>query len=173
MTAAERLRRIEAKRERLLGELAALSPSVLEAHPLAGKWSLLEIVEHLVLSEEGVTGDFARLADLVPQPRSAKERLMFVMVMAVLRFDIPVKVPSRKMHPVGGRSLAELGATWQRNHGQLRAFVQQMEPHRRRDGIFRHPVAGPLTVDQGLRMLETHLDRHIRQIRRLERLIEG
>jgi hypothetical protein len=170
MTPVERLRRIEGKRERLLVGLATLPLRVLEAHPLPGKWSIAEIIEHLVISEEGVIGDFARLADREALPRSTKNRMLYIAVMGVLRFDIPVQVPSRGMNPVGGRSLAQLSAAWELNHTRLRAFVDTVDPARLRDAIFRHPVAGPLTLGQGLLMLETHLDRHIRQIRRLERL---
>ena len=173
MTLAERLHRIEGKRERLLAGLATLPPRVLEAHPLPGKWSIAEIVEHLVISEEGVIGDFARLADRKALARNAKNRMLYIAVMGVLRFDIPVQVPSRGMKPVGGRTLAQLGAAWELNHARLRAFVHTVNPGRLRDAIFRHPVAGPLTLGQGLLMLETHLDRHIRQIRRLEQLLSG
>ncbi len=38
--------------------------------------------------------------------------------------------------------------------------------------LFRHPIAGPLTTAHALRMLEVHLDRHIRQIDALERLLD-
>ena len=173
MTPAERLRRIEGKRERLLAGLATLPPGVLEAHPLPGKWSIAEIIEHLVISEEGVIGDFTRLANREAIPRGAKDRILYLAVMGVLRFDIPVQVPSRGMNPVGGRSLAQLGAAWELNHAQLRAFVDTVDRSRLRDAIFRHPVGGPLTLGQGLLMLETHLDRHIRQIRRLEQLLSA
>ena len=152
-----------------MNRLATIPEPALDAHPLADKWSIAEIVEHLVLSEEGVIGDISRLADREAKPRRLKDRVMLVVVMGVLRFDIPVQVPGSGMRPVGGKSLAELGAAWERNHGFLRAFVHTSDAHRRRAAIFQHPVAGPLTLEQGLLMLEVHLDRHIRQIWRLER----
>lgn len=88
--------------------------------------------------------------------------------MGVLRFDIPVKIPAKAMRPVGGRTLQELGASWKENHSCLRTFVAALDTSGAKRAIFRHPVAGPISVNQGLLMLELHLDRHIRQIRRLE-----
>jgi hypothetical protein len=75
----ERLRSFDGMRRALLDELETLDPAVLEAKPRAGKWSILEIVEH--------------------------------------------------------------------------------------------PVAGPLTVEQAVRMLRVHVGGHVRQIRALQRFL--
>ena len=171
MRPADRLRRIEVKREELLVRLSTLEPSVLAACPLPGKWSIAEIIEHLVISEVDVVGDFFRLADLEEGFRSPRHRALCLVVMCVLRFDIPVKVPSKAMKPVGGRSLGELGTSWKENHSRLRAFVAALDTRGAKRAIFRHPVAGPISVTQGMLMLELHLDRHIRQIRRLEHVL--
>jgi hypothetical protein len=37
--------------------------------------------------------------------------------------------------------------------------------------VFEHPIAGPLTVSQAVRMGQVHVDGHVRQIRRLRRLL--
>jgi hypothetical protein len=39
----------------LLDEMEALDPAALVAKPLAGKWSMLEIIDHLVLAERDVS----------------------------------------------------------------------------------------------------------------------
>ncbi|NNK61829.1 MAG: hypothetical protein HKO98_01365, partial [Gemmatimonadetes bacterium] len=38
--------------------------------------------------------------------------------------------------------------------------------------VFVHPVSGPLTTRQAIRMLRVHLTRHERQIRRILRAVE-
>jgi hypothetical protein len=40
-----------------------------------------------------------------------------------------------------------------------------------RRAVFEHPIAGPLSVEQALHMDQVHLDTHVRQIRRLQRLL--
>lgn len=169
----ERLGRIEAKRARLLDELSDVDPSWLGAHPRPGKWSVLEIVEHLVLSEDAVFGDPARLEVGPPLRRGPKNRVLFLVVMFVLRFDIPVKVPSRAMAPRGGGSLADLRLRWEANHHRLRGWVEASDASRLRSPLFRHPVSGPMTISNALWMLDVHLDRHTRQIRGLVRLLDG
>ena len=47
----KRLQSFNEKRGALLDEVGALDAAKLVAKPLAGKWSILEIIEHLVLAE--------------------------------------------------------------------------------------------------------------------------
>lgn len=173
MSLDERLRRIEEKRDGLLDELETLDSEVLYAHPRPGKWSIHEIVEHLVVAEEDVVIDYHDLERLQARPRRLKNRLMYLVVMLVLRFDIPVPVPSEAMLPTGEPSLRSLRERWAANHARLRRYVANLDRATARRAVFRHPITGPLTVPQALRMLEVHLDRHTRQIRTLQRMRAG
>jgi len=167
---SRRLQSIEQKRARLLDDIATMPPAMVSAHPRPGKWSIQEIVEHLVLSEVGVLGDLAALRQVPPQRRALKHRIRYWVVMFVLRFDIPVQVPSRALLPKGGRSVAELGRQWEESHRLLGAWLADPAPEQVGAPLFVHPIAGPMTTDESLRMLEVHLDRHARQVRTLVRL---
>lgn len=171
MRLLERLRRIEAKRTELLDRAAALEPEVLRARVRPDKWSIQENIEHLVLAEEDVLIDLENLDLLPTQARRLKDRLLYFVVMLVLRYDIPVKAPSEAMLPSGKLSLTELRTRWETNHARLRRYVEDMDASALRAAVFRHPVTGPLTPPQAIRMLEVHLDRHARQIRELERAV--
>lgn len=87
------------------------------SHPRPGKWSIQEIVEHLVLSETGVFGDLDALDRRTPRRRRARDYLLYPLVMFILRFDIPVRVPSPSMIPRGELSLRELGGRWRSTTG--------------------------------------------------------
>jgi hypothetical protein len=131
------------------------------------KWSIPEIVEHLVLSERGVFGDVTTLGQRKPRARTLKDRTLYWVVMTILRFDIPVKVPSPAMIPDGTRGMDQLWAEWETSHAALRAWVNASDASVLREPLFSHPVAGPMTITESLRMLEVHLDRHVRQIHRI------
>jgi hypothetical protein len=165
MSVPVRLDSIEAKRVRLMEELAGADPALLSARPGPGKWSIREIVEHLVLSERDVLGEPDELAAREPLKRSTKDRFRYLIVMFILRFDIPVKAPSPGMLPEGDRDLAGLGVDWEAGHAELRRWLESSDPAIVARPLFVHPVAGPMTTAQSLRMLEVHLDRHLRQIR--------
>ena len=167
-----RLDRIEAKRSALLERLAGTKSTRLSTPARPGGWSILEIVEHLVRAEDAVLGeldDAGAVADRPAHRRTLRQRLLHLVVLLVLRFRIPVSAPSRAMLPRGGASLESLRRRWEANHRQLREVVDRLGASGAGRAIFHHPVSGPITTRQALRLLEIHLDRHLGQIRAIEK----
>jgi hypothetical protein len=154
------------QRHALLDELAALPPETLKAKARPEQWSILEIVEHLGLAERYVLAGMPPPAELVARRRSLKNRCIYPIVIFVLRFKIPVKVPARRMLPTGQASLAEVRAAWDENLRWLHAYVAGLAPGDGGRAVFVHPVAGPITLIQALRMDRLHFATHLRQIRR-------
>jgi len=162
-----RLHAIETKRIRLQQRVSGLEPHVVTVRPGPDKWSILEIVEHLVLSERVVFGPPDALEQRTPRERSLRNRALYWVVMFILRFDIPVKVPSVALLPEGSRSVGSLWTQWEASHAALHRWVEASDTRVRRHALFSHPVAGPMTMADTLRMLDVHLDRHVRQIEAL------
>ncbi len=162
------LQALEAQRQAILHDLATWDEAARAARPRPGKWSALEIAEHLVLAERVILQDLPPAGALVARPREFKHRSLYWVVVAILRFRIPVKVPTRRMAPAGGRSLAEITALWDENFRWLRAHAQALEPGDEARAVFRHPVAGPITLAQALRMAQLHLAIHLRQLQQLK-----
>jgi DinB family protein len=138
---------------------------------LAGKWSILEIIEHLALAERAVLQGLPEPSRLHERERRLKHRFSYAIVMCVLKYGIPVQVPSPAMLPQGHLSLAELRRLWDQNQEWLQAYTGRLDRGGFRRAVFEHPIAGPLTVEQAVHMDQVHLDTHIRQIRRLQRLL--
>lgn len=150
----------------LLDGVEALGADAISARPQPDTWSILEIVEHLVLAEAAILQGLPPAAELNDRPRSLKHRLRFQVVMAILRFGIPVRVPSRSMVPTGQAPLTELRRRWDENLHWLRSYAGGLDAVGERRAVFLHPVAGPITLAQALRMDRLHLDVHLRQIRK-------
>jgi len=162
------IRSLDDRRRALLDEMEGLSAEDLQARARPGKWSILEIVEHLMIAERIVLAGLPPPAELVERPRSLKNRAVYPLVIFVLRFSIPVKVPSRRMLPSGTMSLAEIRSQWDETVRWLGAYAAGLGPDGHSKAVFLHPVAGPITLTQALRMDRLHLETHIRQIRRLQ-----
>jgi len=144
----------------------ALGANAISARPQPDTWSILEIVEHLVLAEAAILQGLPPAAELNDRPRSLKQRLLFQVVMAILRFGIPVRVPSRSMVPTGQAPLTELRKRWDENLHWLRSYAGGLDAAGERRAVFLHPVAGPITLAQALRMDRLHLAVHLRQIQK-------
>lgn len=161
------LEAIDTSRCALLDELGILDSGTLAARPRPGKWSILEIVEHLVLAEREVLQKLPRPSELVELKRGLRTHFTYPMVMLVLRWGIAVKAPSPGMIPTGTSSLSQLRGQWDESQRWLRAYVAGLDRHGIGRAVFQHPVAGPLTVQQAVHMSQLHILAHTRQIRRL------
>lgn len=165
--AQARIRDLDRLRQDLLDRAGLLPEAALRAKPPSGGWSILEIVEHLVLAERAILLDLPDPAALIDRPRGFKARCLYPLVLGILAWRVPVKVPSRRMQPGGGCSLAELRTRWDQTLAWLSAYAAGLDPARPQPAVFLHPVAGPLTLDRALRMALLHLETHRRQIQRL------
>ena len=161
------LRALDDRRCALLDEVEALGPERVVARPLPGKWCVLEIVEHLVLAERDVLQQLPEPSQLVHRPRRLRDRVSYPIVIFVLKHGIPVPVPSPRMVPTGGASLAELRREWDRNQTWIRAYVDGLDREGFGRAVFAHPVAGPLTAAQAIHLGRVHVETHARQIGRL------
>jgi hypothetical protein len=163
----DRLDRIDELRTSLLGETSGLDLHALTARPEPYKWSILEILEHLVRSETDVMRGLFEEGPLSPKERTLGNRLAFLAVMFVLRYPIRVRTPSSGMVPRGKWSWDEISLKWDENHKTIRRFAEDLDEEGSRQAVFAHPVSGPLTPDQAILMLEVHMRRHARQVRRM------
>ena len=160
---------LDDRRSALLEVLDALAPEALQARLQPGTWSVLEIAEHLVVAERVILQGLPVQTELVERPRSFQHRIKYPLVMLVLKLAIPVKVPSKRMLPVGQRALADLSDEWDQHLRWLRAFEADQGAGALRKPFFVHPVAGPITLLQALRMDLLHVQIHTRQITKILR----
>ena len=158
---------LDVQRLALLVELEALDVETLQAKPGPDAWSILEILEHVVVAERVILQGLPDQAELVVRPRNLPHRIKFPLVMLVLKLGIPVKVPSKRMLPLGQRTLADLREEWDQHLRWLRALAAGQTAGAQGKACFVHPVAGPITLVQALRMDLLHLQIHTRQISRI------
>jgi len=166
-----KLRQLNEKRVVWLNRIQAMCPDKLVAKPRAGKWSILEIVEHLVVSERVVFQGMPHPSLLVERPRRPEHHFRYLLVEFLLRSGIPVRMPSPALAPKGGRSLSELRQLWDENQEWLLTYVSQLDSKGLQRVVFEHPAAGPLTLGQAVSLNQSHIHRHVRQAEALYRLL--
>jgi uncharacterized damage-inducible protein DinB len=158
---------LEIKYGKLLQQLNSLTDDVLYFKTGEDKWSIVEVIEHLVAAEENMlehlTGATSATT-LDPQDRSAKN---YHIVIKVMTKDIPVDVPDESLEPHGQFSLEELLGRWDDTRKKTRTYIDGINSEKVEDLVYRHPFAGPLNMAETLRFIDVHFDNHMRHIDRI------
>jgi hypothetical protein len=162
-----RFEAIESQRADLERDALALTEAQLNWTP-GGVWSVGQIVHHLVLSDETL----GRAQD--PEAMNA-EALMFrvlprawrrALILGALKRGVALPLPSPAVEPRRDVSLSKLLSRWARARREMRRVLDALRENETR---YSHPVLGPLTAAQMLKLAETHTAYHTRQIEALQR----
>jgi len=136
-------------------------------------WSTLQVLEHVVLAERSVLAGLFDPADRVGCRRTLKHRLLYAVVILVLRSNVRVPVVARDMEPAGDFPPDRLVAEWGERLGRVEAYVREATPAELQRAVCHHPVAGPLDLGRALRVDALHIRAHQREVRRNAGLSPG
>ncbi|MDH3556777.1 MAG: DinB family protein [Deltaproteobacteria bacterium] len=158
-------------RRAFLDDLAGLNDGQLRVKPSPSEWSILQIVQHMVLAERDVMQYLPEPKELIVRKRGLRARIFYVVVLFILRWGIRVPVPSEGMVPDGSTSLSELRQQWDENLRWFRGYLDSLRLEDLQHAVFSHPVAGPLTGPQAGTLAQYHFDAHLRQINKAKALV--
>lgn len=144
-----------------------------EEHPpgteplAADEWSLLQVIEHVVIVERGVLMSLIRGGTEMPK-RSPVSALKRRMVSSIMRRAIKVPVPVPEVNPGPTPDREKLLAEWEKIRGKFRKHIgaEAFDPTTH---VFTHPVAGPLSAEESVDFLVSHLTYHQIRTRKLLR----
>ena len=162
----ERFDRMERQRTALLAELSALPAERITCRPDAGCWSAVDVIEHLVIAEEGVLARMERPIRPIALTARMKTALLYRVVMIVMRTRLKVKAPLPALLPAGGADLADLSRRWGEARCRMAGVLDAVTADKARARVVKHPIAGFLTFSQGLDFLMAHIEHHRGQIGR-------
>ena len=159
--------RLERQREEFLSPLRDLPVGKLEARPGPGQWSLLDVVQHLVLVDEGVTAYGEKKVNAPGRPMTLTERLRLRLLSAAFRMPVRVKAPTPVVIPKETVPLGELEARWAAARSRMAALFDSLPEEKARAAFFRHAIVGMLDPAGLLAFLECHVAHHRRQVGRI------
>jgi hypothetical protein len=161
----ERLDRLDRGRENLLAAVAGLPAGSLEWRPSPESWSPAQVVQHLCLVDELTLRQLERPLPPERARRTLRHRVGALVVRVVFTVGIRVRMPTRRVAPEPPLPLETTAPRWRAAGVRLRERAGELS--RETGPVMVHPVAGPMTLAQGLDFLLVHLDHHGRQLRRI------
>lgn len=166
---ARELHALTLARADLLRRLAKHSDDRLRVRPKPGAWSVLEVAEHLMLSEQATLDWIMRARADRPLRRRWYHAAPHRLIAATLGSSVRIPWTGRRITPVGVAGVRELERAWDRVAHAWDTYATSIA-HAPRDAfVFRHPIGVPMTVAETLIFLGQHFDHHLRQVARIER----
>lgn len=160
---------LEAQRIHLIHRCASLELSTLHHSRAEGKWSVIQVLEHIVLSEEAsVSYVFNKTQDLSSlKGISIKSRVYFIFMKLALKLNMKYKAP-KLVNPLYSESssLEDLIPRWEATRARLED-LSKLSPNILDKGILKHPYIGYLNFSQMLGFFSSHYAHHLAQINAL------
>ena len=162
---------LEKSRNRLLDELEGLDDELLNLPPAAGKWSINQIIYHLIEVEKVTTGyvnnKLQKQENLGASSFSNSFKSMLLKL--ALRSGRKYKAPAVVANVPETGMLHKLRQQWDDTRFKLEDVLNEITPQHMDKCLFKHPFVGPLSINQTLAFLQDHFEHHERQIQQLKR----
>jgi hypothetical protein len=154
-------------KDAFLAPLAGESAARLAFRPDGKGWCALDVVQHLVLLEEGVLGYARKKLQAPPQPVPALDRAKLALLLLVLKGPLRFRAPAPQVIPESTLPLAELSLRWLDVRDELHDLLGSLPAERSYTLFFRHPVGGALDPMGTLAFIDAHARHHEAQLRRI------
>lgn len=161
---------LEKSRNKLLDELEYFEEGQLNVLPAADKWSINQVVAHLILVEQVTIGYIQNKIrkEETLETSSFMNLSKSVALKIALKSGMKFKAPQVVASVPDTASLDSLRHQWDETRYQLEDLLTELPVHLMDKYLFKHPYSGPLTVGQALSFLQDHFDHHLQQIKQLK-----
>lgn len=159
---------VEAARQRVLQAVEDFSTDQGAFKPCPDRWSVAEILEHLVLAEQGGINFIWRAADGIRRGQPIWEgkspnRGLTIEQVIERTWKPKEKAPESATPRLGG-PVHYWAAALEACQPVLQKLGVELEPLNLSEIIYPHFLSGPLDARQRLGFLRFHLERHLNQI---------
>lgn len=159
--------RLVAGKERLLDRIGGVDPALRTRRPGPDRWSVIEVLEHVVIVETGIASALTR--DPSPdRPRRFDGRWWrYPALRVVLALGVRIRLPVESIAPTGSAGWEELQTRWTAGRERMRQWLEGVDPVILGTPRFKHPIGGWLDVPQGVTFAGDHLFHHLPQVERV------
>ena len=167
-------KQLDAITQNLFADLKKYPDNVLNKKPSLQAWSVVEILDHLMLAEEF---SLKYLQKKVLDTSTAKEENLKVkwrwfLVKLVFAFNINFKAPQVVVPTIGAATLAEMETRWNAIRVQIIQLLQSLKDEDANKDLWKHAIAGKMNLYHMVEFLGMHLNRHKKQIERTLQLVK-
>ena len=171
-TYLKKLEKLESRLDEALSLMTAAGERSLHKAPIENAWTPLQTLHHIYLAERSSVDyllyKFGQEED--PPPSNLRTILNGKVLLAAFatpkKFTSPEAVDSRNVVSSRSLKLESIAYDLKLTRNELGDLLRNAPSSWKTAAVFRHPVAGRMSLMDMLRFFQTHQTRHIRQIKR-------
>ncbi|GHM99787.1 hypothetical protein WSM22_12770 [Cytophagales bacterium WSM2-2] len=134
-----------------------------------GKWSINQIIAHLIAAEH-LSIQYLKKKILGIEQASETglyEELKMLLLQISQRLPFKFKAPSKVIEITTAETdITHLTQQWNSVRNELKTILEQFEDNQIRRGVYRHVRVGMLNIQHALKFFGEHVIHHTPQIRR-------
>lgn len=161
---------LEQQRHKII-ELVKDLPAEKFNHAPSGKWSIAQILTHILVAERLSVIYMRKKSQGVDQLEDAGFMAQVRLALLIVSQRIPsIKFKAPKIvleNTPPALSFHELVATWEKQRNDLKTFLDGISEKNVKKEVYKHVYAGRLDARQGMIFLREHVNHHWPQINRL------
>lgn len=156
--------------EALFGEISSCSDAALNQRPPGGSWSVIQVMHHLIISEEQSLRYVQKKLSFNPKLNNAglmewlRARTLWFYLNVPIKFKAPPMVGDENLPEFV--SLDDTRARWLTIRKEWADYLEKMPAEVVGKAVYRHPIVGRLGWSGMFTFFTTHFNRHLKQIRR-------
>jgi uncharacterized damage-inducible protein DinB len=161
---------LEHQRTALIGRVRQLSPEQFNHSPAPGKWSINQILVHIIEAEQLSIAYMKKKKLGIDGLQNSGIAETLRLWLLIISQRIPVKYKAPKVvveNTKNASSVEEVDTRWQAVREELFSMLEGIEEKNIRKVIYKHPLAGRLNTRQALVFFREHIIHHMPQIKRL------
>lgn len=168
-----RFDRLEAVRLLVESRIDGIDSAALNRQPGPGRWSVAQVIGHVVKAETLSVSYIRKKASDPSKLRPAGLANSFKAALVVALMRVPVKFPAPDIvaEVPESENAAELRDRWRTTRSEMSALLDSLPDALLGTCLYKHPVAGPMTVEGALDFMIAHAARHAKQIDRVLRTV--
>ncbi len=161
------LKRIQLQQDSIFKELEKIDLEILKLKPSENAWSSIEVVQHIYLIELMSLKYIQKklqFIDYLPN-RKILSLLRYALMKLVLQTPAKFKAPKSKLK-AEFNSLQEAQLKWAELRADLEKTLEKIPNSVINGLLWKHPLAGKMSVNHMLLFFHDHSERHKKQIER-------
>lgn len=146
------------------------APDRFNINPGDNKWSLHQVLAHLVAVEKLSTQYLKKKIQGIDEAKNSgfTENLKMVVLKISQRLPLKFNAPQGVVALTASYpSLNELEADWSSTRDTLKMLLEEVRDDQIKRMIYKHPAVGKLDITQALEFLGEHVAHHLPQVNRL------